>query len=90
MPKTHKVNFLKSGKIIEVEEGKPILPVALDGDLPLEYSCIQGACASCRVVIKSGETEYLDEPLGLFEDEVEQGYVLICIATPKSDVDIDA
>jgi len=62
-----------------------ILEKALDEGIDLPYSCQSGLCTSCRCKKISGEMT-MEEPDGLTEQEIEEGYVLICVGRPVSDV----
>lgn len=61
-----------------------ILEAALDDGVDLTYSCLQGACASCSVKVE-GEVDRLEERV-LTQWEKQQGYALLCVASPRSDL----
>ncbi|MCJ8318695.1 MAG: YcbX family protein [Colwellia sp.] len=72
--KTHKGNNQQS-----------ILEQAEEAGLILPYSCRAGMCGRCKIKMVKGEVEQLSTD-GLTEEEIEQGYILICSSIPKSDV----
>lgn len=70
----HKVTLNPQETILEAGERIGIDP---------PFSCQSGVCTTCRAKVLQGEVE-MENNFGLGEDEVEEGYVLTCICTPKS------
>jgi len=68
---------------VTVPPDKSILDAALDEGLDMPFSCQSGLCTACRCQVKSGEVK-MTESDGLSEDELKQGYVLICVGHPAS------
>ncbi len=52
--------------------------------LPAPFACKGGVCATCRAKVTSGEVQ-MKVNYGLSEQELAEGYVLTCQATPVSD-----
>ena len=53
-------------------------------------ACDNGVCGVCLTKLHEGEVDYgLREPFGLNQKELEQGYILPCIAHCKTDIEID-
>ncbi|MGC1521939.1 MAG: 2Fe-2S iron-sulfur cluster-binding protein [Steroidobacteraceae bacterium] len=70
--------------------GHSLLDAALDASLNLPHSCKGGNCGSCRARLLQGEIDYPNgRPLGLSDDEIAEGYVLLCQARPRGDLSIE-
>ena len=69
---------------IEVPDETSILETADGQGMELPYSCRQGVCSTCTVKAIEGEVDQ-SQGSSLSEEQIAQGYVLICIAHPLSD-----
>ena len=92
MSMTHvvKVRDRTSGKeyIVEVPEDQYILQTAEQQDAQLPFLCRNGACTSCAVKVISGKL-YQPEAMGLSPKLKEQGYALLCVSYPRSDLEVE-
>ena len=56
------------------------------GQLP--FSCRNGACTTCAVRVLAGEV-YQPEAMGLSQKLRDQGYALLCVSYPRSDLEVE-
>lgn len=81
---------LKNNKNFRCSENETLVEAARKSGIILEHSCLSGRCSSCKVKVDSGLSEPTTEEFSLNNKEREDGYILSCIRTPKSDMLIQA
>lgn len=83
--KTHRVTLVnRNGRVLDVGEDQPILDAAEAAGLVLPVACRYGGCITCAGRLISGKVR---QPKGtaLNRRQNAAGYILLCVARPRSD-----
>ena len=73
---------------VRVPEDRYILHSAENQGANLPFSCRNGACTTCAVRVLSGEL-HQPEAMGLSPELQRQGYALLCVSYPRSDIEVE-
>ncbi|MEM7238559.1 MAG: 2Fe-2S iron-sulfur cluster-binding protein [Pseudomonadota bacterium] len=87
--KEHKVTLInRDGQTLSVREDQTIYEAALDADVQLPIACAYGGCITCAARKTVGKVV---QPKGtaLNKRQSKLGYILLCVARPRTDVEIE-
>ena len=74
-----------------IEEGETVLDAALRQGVDLDYGCRHGRCSACKYFLEDGDVDFGSASIySLSDEEREDGYGLMCCATPLTDLVIES
>lgn len=92
MPRFHTVHICDrqtgTQHTVEVPEDRYILHTAEQQGVRLPFACRNGACTTCAVRVQSGDI-YQPEAMGLSPELRAQGYALLCVSYPLTDLEVE-
>jgi phenol hydroxylase P5 protein len=88
---TYTVTVEPLGREVECAEDQTILDACLRNGVWLPHSCTHGTCGTCKAEVLDGDVDHgASSSFALMDFEREEGKLLPCCATPRSDVVIEA
>jgi len=78
----------QDGRVFEAYGDEVLLDALEDQSVSLPYGCRYGGCITCAAKLLAGEIDQ-SEQVALNRRQLADGYVLLCVARPKSDCTFD-
>lgn len=72
---------------LAVSDDQYILDVAQDAGIRLPWGCLQGECSVCVAKLVKGQVNQSEQTF-LQHPELEAGYIVTCVAYPRSDCEV--
>jgi len=72
------VVLARSGRRIEVKQGKTILQAILEADIHVPHSCTEGTCGSCETAVIRGTPDHRDSVLSQAERARNETMMICC------------
>jgi len=85
---TFKVELRNSGVTLSVRSNEPIYKAALNAGVQLPIGCDYGGCITCAAKLVEGKVKQPGAS-ALNKRQSNAGYVLLCVAQPKTDCVIE-
>ncbi len=85
---TVEISHQGSTHTLSISEDQTILSAAQAAGLDLPFSCSAGVCTTCAALVLEGQVDQTDG-MGVSPDLQAEGYALLCVAYPRSDLKIE-
>ncbi|SIS79326.1 ferredoxin [Roseivivax lentus] len=78
----------RGGATFTVEARRPLLDTLREQGVDLPYGCKYGGCITCAAKLTAGEVDQRRQ-VALNNRQIAQGYVLLCVARPLTDLTLE-
>ena len=78
-----------SSHTFQCSSGQTVLAAAEAAGVALPSSCCSGVCTTCAAVVTEGTVDQPDA-MGVKAELQQQGYALLCVSFPRSDLKLRA
>ena len=78
----------RGNKIFKVSDRKPLLQELRAQGVDLPYGCEYGGCITCAAKLIEGKVDQRSQ-VALNNRQINNGYVVLCVARPKTDCKIE-
>lgn len=85
-----RVTVLPQGWTFDAAPDQTLLLAGLAAGIRLPHSCRNGTCRACMAQMQAGDLHYRIEWPGLSLEEKQDGWILPCVALPRSDITLQA
>ena len=84
---SYDVEFTEFGETIEVPDDQALLYAGLDQGWDIQYACEAGSCGQCTAKVDGDASELVrhDGNQYLEDDQIEEGWLLTCVAYAEDD-----
>jgi phenol/toluene 2-monooxygenase (NADH) P5/A5 len=91
MTATYRITVEPLGRVVECREDQPILDACLRSGVWLPHACTHGTCGTCKTQVTDGDVDHGESSnFALMDFERDEGAALVCTATPRSDLVLEA
>jgi len=78
----------RAGALHTVAVDRPLLDSLLDQGVDLPYGCRYGGCITCAAKLIDGRVDQREQ-VALNDRQINDGYVVLCVARPLSDCTLE-
>ena len=88
---THRITIEPIGREVDCREDQTILDACLRAGVWVPHSCTHGTCGTCKAEVVDGDVDHGEaSSFALMDFERDEGKLLLCTATPRGDVVVEA